>query len=336
MIKQLARSLAVTGMAVLLATPLQVLAAPIADKAEENEPLTSISSQERNEAPNTTLEESEAQKPQPAGAPETETKAQEQIPDSQPVEHNTAFQTAPPAPIVQPQQQQAAEQVRQVLVPADTVLYIKLDNTISTKESDLNEPVSATVTEPVYLGPYLLIPAQSRINGAITDINRKADEQGRHPYLVVTFNALRRPSDEGNVPFSAKLIAYKNGMRGEDYLWRLPEKDQRKQKNIMGVVGGAAAGAMFNPIFGTLIGAGIGLLRNTLPDRIARSGFAEVEAGKDIPLAVDREFQLTIADPSVSPEAATHREAVFMKAPPMKTESRLPQPVWPKSQEQKP
>lgn len=190
-----------------------------------------------------------------------------------------------------------------MVVPPNTVLMVQLQDALHSGKNNLGDPVHATVTEPVFLGPYLAIPAQSELVGRITQLNDKRDELGRYPYIVVTFNAVRLPEREQVLPFSGSLIAYKNGLRNQDYIWELPNKDERKRNHMKGIVGGALSGFFINPVLGPPIGAGAALLKNGLTDKFARGGSVKIKANEPLPIATDEAIPVPVALNPANPVA---------------------------------
>jgi hypothetical protein len=208
-------------------------------------------------------------------------------PSSTPVESQASFQVAPTTP---------SENPKELLVPVETVLAIKLEQPLNSEQNKVGETVQATVTEAVYLGPYLAIPANSKVSGKITHVNAKRDELGRNPYIIVKFDTLQRPMDTAVLPFHSTLIAYKTGLRGQEYVWRLPRPGDRKRNAMKSVIGGALSGMFLNPIFGPPLGAGMALLKTSLTDKVARGGDVKIKANQVIPIAVDEPFNVTVTD----------------------------------------
>lgn len=187
---------------------------------------------------------------------------------------------------------------KNLVVPADTVIHIALNQALHSKQNQLGQSVSATVAQPVYLGPFLAIPKGSTLNGQITRINPKPNKDGHNPYIVVEFNALKRPSDPDVVPFHGSLIAYKTGLRKQDYVWKLPSKNQRKRANLQSVMGGALSGIFINPIFGPLVGAGAALLKTSAVNSFARGGDVRLRENQVIPISVGKAFMLPVSAPT--------------------------------------
>ncbi len=220
-------------------------------------------------------------------------------------QHKPHVKTSHPAPAQDTLLQGHVQSEKQsVLLPADTVVTMRLDTELSARKSQLGQEVHGTVMEPVYLGPYLAVPKNAMLTGQITDINPKLDKLGRNPYLVVLFNQIQEPSDPSVVyPFHAKLIAYKTGLRKHEYVWRLPEKGDRGRAAVKNTVAGAASGFLINPVFGPVIGGGAGLFKSTVVDRFARRGDVRLKQGQVMSIAVDQPVNLPL--PGSTPVAVS-------------------------------
>lgn len=217
----------------------------------------------------------------------------------------TLKQTIPQQVSLQP----SSIQTKELLIPAHTVLNITLDQEIHSQQAQPGNPVSAVITEPLLIGPYEMIPQGSRIHGKVTHVNAHKDQEGRNPYVMVSFQTIQRPGDTAALPFSGSLIAYKTGMRGQDFVWKLPSKGERKRQHLKSVIGGAISGAFLNPFFGPPVGAGLALLKGAVLDGFARGGDVELKPNQEIPISVDEAFSLPIAISPVEPLETQHSQA---------------------------
>ncbi len=208
---------------------------------------------------------------------------------------------------------------KSLMIPTNTVLSIKLDQGLDSDTTQKGEPVSATVQEPIYIGPYLVIPAGSRIGGAVTHVNNRHSNNGEHPYIVVGFNTLKRPNENVIHPFAGSLVAYKTGLRGQDYVWALPNKADKRKSTMKSTLGGAVSGLMINPIFGPLVGGAAGFFKNSLTDRIARTGDVEIKANQAVPISIEQAISLPVEErvaiESTAPvPAATEQQTIEHEA----------------------
>jgi hypothetical protein len=192
--------------------------------------------------------------------------------------------------------QQSEEQMKNLVVPAGSILNIALDQSLSSDDNREGDPVQAVVVEPLYLGPYLVVPQGSRVGGKITHINSRHGKSDSHPYIVVSFTALKRPEDKDFLPFKGMMIAYKTGLRSHDYVWKLPEKEKRSRSRIRSTMIGALSGVLINPIYGPAIGAGSALLKSTVIDQIGRGGEVQIKANQPLPIAIEESFTAPVTE----------------------------------------
>lgn len=139
-------------------------------------------------------------------------------------------------------------------VPADTVLSVRMNQTIGSENARVGDEFTTTVTVPVYASGIEVIPAGSEVVGRVTTVNR-ASRKSKAGSIGVHFVSLRLPTgitramngDLTNV--SEDLNADNEG-----------EVDGRSatKRNVVFVGGGAAAGALIGAIAGGGKGAGIG------------------------------------------------------------------------------
>jgi hypothetical protein len=80
---------------------------------------------------------------------------------------------------------------------------------------------------------------------------------------------------------------------------------ERKRSAFRGIVGGAISGAFINPIFGPLAGAGLGFMKSSLTDGLARGGDVSIKAQQNIPIAIDKDFMLPVSEESQPAPAET-------------------------------
>jgi hypothetical protein len=151
-----------------------------------------------------------------------------------------------------------------------------------------------TVKEPVYIGPYLAVPAASQISGKVTAIKKKAEKNGPNPYVVVNFNQMKRPDSAHTVPIDAELIAYRTGLKKTDYLWKLPQPKSAWKTRLGSMAEGALVGFFINPVVGTPIGAGAGLASSMTLDRMTRRSGVSIKSGVVIPIAVQQAFKVSV------------------------------------------
>ena len=136
------------------------------------------------------------------------------------------------------------------IVPEDTALRIRLDDTLTSVDSEIGDPFSATVVDQ---GDY----RNARVYGHVADIDLSGRLEG-HTSMVLRFDRLVMP-DGRRAPIHAEIIELYHAPSGEKVdVEGAIESGGRSRKSIEHTVIGAGAGALLGGIFGGGKGAGIG------------------------------------------------------------------------------
>jgi hypothetical protein len=129
---------------------------------------------------------------------------------------------------------------REYTVPAGTRLSVRLDDTLSSDSSRVEDPVTATLASPVYIGRARVLPAGSVVSGGVVSAQPSGKVKGRAS-LAVRFNALTARGHEYAIAANVSRVAA--GTKAED----------AKKIGIP-----AAAGAVIGAIVGGGKGAAVG------------------------------------------------------------------------------
>ena len=136
------------------------------------------------------------------------------------------------------------------VVPDDVALRIRLDDTLTSDDSRVGDPFSATVVEQ---GKY----QNARVYGHITDIQLSGRVKGSTS-MVLRFDRLVMP-DGRRAPIHAEIVELYHAPSGEKVdVEGAIESGSRGRKSIEHTAIGAGAGALLGGIFGGGKGAGIG------------------------------------------------------------------------------
>ena len=136
------------------------------------------------------------------------------------------------------------------VVPNDVALRIRLDDTLTSVDSGVGDPFSATVVDQ---GDY----RNARVYGHITAIQTSGKVKG-HTSIVLRFDRLVMP-DGRRAPIHAEIVELYHAPSGEKVdVEGAIESGGRGRKSIEHTVIGAGAGALLGGIFGGGKGAGIG------------------------------------------------------------------------------
>ena len=135
-------------------------------------------------------------------------------------------------------------------VPDDVALRIRLDDTLTTADSQVGDPFSATVVdEGVYQG--------ARVYGHIAEIEISGRFKGRSS-MMLRFDRLVMP-DGRRAPISAEIVElYRANSNEKVDVEGAVQSGGRGRKNIEHTGFGAGAGAVLGGIFGGGKGAAIG------------------------------------------------------------------------------
>ena len=135
-------------------------------------------------------------------------------------------------------------------VPQDTALRIRLDDTLTSDDSQVGDPFSATVVDS---GEY----RNARVYGHIAEIDVSGKLKG-HTSMVLRFDRLVMP-DGRRAPIHAEIVELYHAPSGEKVdVEGAIESGGRGRKSVEHTAIGAGAGALLGGIFGGGKGAGIG------------------------------------------------------------------------------
>src|SRR5262249_43258212 len=135
-------------------------------------------------------------------------------------------------------------------VPDDVALRIRLDDTLTSVDSQVGDPFSATVVDH---GDY----QNARIYGHITEIDPSGKVTG-HTSMMLRFDRLVMP-DGRRASIQGEIVELYHAPSGEKVdVEGAIESGGRGRKSIEHTAIGAGAGALLGGIFGGGKGAGIG------------------------------------------------------------------------------
>jgi len=135
-------------------------------------------------------------------------------------------------------------------VPDDIALRIRLDDTLTSVDSKVGDPFSATVVDQ---GEY----RNARVYGHVAKIDMSGKIKG-HTSMVLRFDRLVM-SDGRRAPIHAEIVELYHAPSGEKVdVEGAIESGGRGRKSVEHTAIGAGAGALLGGIFGGGKGAGIG------------------------------------------------------------------------------
>lgn len=135
-------------------------------------------------------------------------------------------------------------------VPDDVAFRVRLDDTLTSTDSQVGDPFSATVVDR---GEY----QNARVYGHVAQIDLSGKIKG-HTSMMLRFDRLVMP-DGRRAPIHAEIVELYHAPSGEKVdVEGAIESSGRGRKTITHTVIGAGAGALLGGIFGGGKGAGIG------------------------------------------------------------------------------
>lgn len=143
-----------------------------------------------------------------------------------------------------------------VILPAgETRIFASAQTTISTDASQVGDPVSATITEPIVVDGEVVIPENSQVQGQVAGIDR-GEYPTRQPSIDIVFDRVETP-DGRVIPVEART-------QGEvGTVVQHPTGDHDRMRNILlgagvGAAAGGAMGGKRGAILGGIAGAAAG------------------------------------------------------------------------------
>jgi hypothetical protein len=169
--------------------------------------------------------------------------------------------TAPPS--------RPVPEYREVVMPAGTIVALKLASPLASDTSQIEDLVHATLREDVTLEDGSLLPAGNEVVGRVTDVERSGRVKGR-ARIAFRFTMLKYEGDEYDVRTEAveRMAA---ATKGED-----------ATKVGIGAGAGAALGAILGGGSGAAKGAAIGAAAGTGAVLATRGEEVRLEAGEPI------------------------------------------------------
>jgi hypothetical protein len=193
-------------------------------------------------------------------------------PSSSPDAPTPAASNAPaPAPAKEP-----APPPRPLVVPADTVISVVLDQAVGSKISTPGQAFSATVQEPVEVDGRVAIPKGARASGIVKDAKPSGRFKGG-AVLSLTLTSISVKNEEYNVQTTSPV-----------------ETSKGKGKRTAGLVGGGAGGGA---LIGGLAGGGKGALIGGLIGAAAGTGGAGLTGNRDITLPAETRLTFKLVEP---------------------------------------
>jgi len=170
----------------------------------------------------------------------------------------------------------------QYVVPADTVLRLRLNEKLSSKDARVGDALASTVVTPVYVRGVEVIPAGSIVAGSVTHIER-AGRKSQAGSINVTFTSVETPNGK-QYAINGSLAASDSA----DNEGEIKGKSSKK-RNARFIGRGAVVGGIFNGAAGAVTGGVIGAARGL----IKKGEEAEVNPGTEFDIILNRGVSMT-------------------------------------------
>ena len=169
----------------------------------------------------------------------------------------------------------------QYVLPGDTVIRLRLNEKLSSKNAQVGGPFTSTVVTPVYVRGVEVIPAGSIVTGSVTHVER-AGRKSNAGSLNVTFTSLKLPNGAQH-PLNASLAASDSAENEGEVKGK-----SSKKRNAKFIGRGVVVGGLMNGAAGAATGGVIGAARGL----IKKGEEAEVDPGTEFNLILNRSVSL--------------------------------------------
>lgn len=206
--------------------------------------------------------------------------AADRAPESPALETRAPEAVVAAAPNIAPEP--PAPQFEEIVVPSDAVIGLQVENSVSSETARIEDRVDARVTRDVRAGGAVAIPAGSRVQGAVTLVERggKVKERAR---LGVRFHTVVL-ADGTRVPIRTETI------------FREGESPVNGSASKIGgaAVGGAIIGAILGGGKGAAIGGSIGAAGGTAAVMAGGAKAATLNAGTTVTVHLAESASVTV------------------------------------------
>jgi len=199
---------------------------------------------------------------------------------SVPREDIASVRVTPPVAPGAPAEPPARARFREITVPENTPLVVKLASSVGSATSSTEDPVTAEVVEPVSIDGIEVIPSGSTLRGDITEAQPSGKVKGR-AVLGFAFNTMTIADER--YPINARYAHTAESTKVED-----------AKKIGLPAAGGAVVGAIIGGKKGAAIGAAAGGGAGTAVVLNTRGRDIDMPAGTKLTLAIGRAIEVRV------------------------------------------
>ena len=179
-------------------------------------------------------------------------------------------------------QEPARKLYDELVIPADSVIGLQVENTVTTERAKIEDQVRARVTRDVRVGEQVAIPAGARAEGSVTLVERggRLKDQAR---LGIRFHTIVL-ADGTRLPINTETI-YREG--------ESPARESAA-KIGGGAVGGAVLGAIFGGKKGAIIGSTVGAAGGGVAVAASEANAATLPQGSTVTVRMGSPATVTV------------------------------------------
>lgn len=191
-----------------------------------------------------------------------------------------------------------APEVIYYTVPANAIIRVRMDQTITSESARVGDQFTTTVVDPIYAGGKEVIPAGSKVIGRVASVTR-AQRQSKAGTMGVEFVSLRLPTGIARA-INGDLTDVSAGESvNADNESEVSGRSATK-RNVVFIGGGAATGALIGAIAGggkgAGIGAGIGAGLGVAGAFLSKGHEAVVKSGTEFGVILNQSLSLPAAN----------------------------------------
>ena len=247
----------------------------------------------RESTPSRTASSRPEPRPESRRVDSTPVRTQEQAQPAPQVTQNTGSmwetrpaiqQDAPPAVIEEPAPPPPppAPEFVELQVPADSVLGLQVERTVTSDLARVEDKVTARVTRDVRVGNRVAIPAGAIVSGSVTEVDRGGKMKGK-ARLAVRFHTVTLADGSQMSIRTDAVIREGQSPSGET-----------AAKVGGAAIGGAILGAILGGGKGAAIGAGVGAAGGTAAAMTNDRNPATLPAGTNVTVRVQQPVTVTV------------------------------------------
>ena len=178
--------------------------------------------------------------------------------------------------------QKRRKQPPKYILPEDTVIRLRSNKKLSSKNAQVGDLFTSTVVTPVYVRGVQVIPAGSQVTGGVTHVER-AGRKSQAGSINVTFTSIKLPNGAQH-PIDASLASSDSA----DNEGEIKGKSSKK-RNARFIGRGMVVGGLLNGGTGVVTGGMIGAARGL----IKKGEEAEISPGTEFDIILNRSVSMS-------------------------------------------